>query len=689
MSHFGYLEIFWPDNPAESYILPKAIIALGRSSGNDLVIDRDGVSRYHAKLKVEEQQAWLSDLESVNGIYVDGERVKPDSPYSLKGGEEIQLADVRLVYYPPALLQDTIPTLLDDTVEHIITEQFKAQLIGPESEVIPGAHVQATLNLENLAPDLRRYQVQVEGLPKEWVRIQRSDVELSEGEQTSIPINFKPLRRSETEPKHYPFSLRVTPKDQPDLAMSLTSSLLVGSFGGFGVALGTPLIEGQQAFDLHVHNQGNNRLMLNLRGSDKQQALLVTLAAPTITLGPGERRTIQGNVALKKPSLFGSPRQYRYDIISQAQDPSGFQAPVSGLYRAKPALPAWAATLAIPIAAVLVIGLVMLVVTLFGGEEVPAPVIQNFDAQQTNPRGFVVGETIPLTWQVSNAQTLTLRYGRLGQAEASITLEADGLGNQGVEFDSSGSYRLILEAVNTEGQIIRAERQIMINPRVELSAESAQLWRDVNQTLRLTWVIEGVDPQASALLRSNSAGLILEQTVNLSESGLLLEQLRPTGPEGSLNLSLEVNGFDGSLGQGSVVIQLVEPTCQILEDITAFVYEGPGQTYRRLGSQYLAGETLRPFARDASNQWVLVEREGQRGWVFGKEIACQGFTLASLLAANAADIPPSPTPSPTRTPSPTSSATPTWTPSATSTPTASATPTLPTFTATPRPTTRP
>ena len=97
----GRLAIFSPDGPIENFFIESDNVAIGRSSGNDLVIDRHGISRYHASISLQKNEAELLDLDSVNGTYVDGLRLNPRQPRVLRGGEEIQIGDIRLVYYAP------------------------------------------------------------------------------------------------------------------------------------------------------------------------------------------------------------------------------------------------------------------------------------------------------------------------------------------------------------------------------------------------------------------------------------------------------------------------------------------------------------------------------------------------------------------------------------------------------------
>ncbi|MBX3065043.1 MAG: FHA domain-containing protein, partial [Anaerolineae bacterium] len=99
---YGKLEVYWPgrDGLVESYRLEKAVVAIGRSSGNDVVLDTTSVSRYHISLNHQNDQVFLQDLDSANGTYVDGERATPNEPILLHGGEEILIGDLRLIYNP-------------------------------------------------------------------------------------------------------------------------------------------------------------------------------------------------------------------------------------------------------------------------------------------------------------------------------------------------------------------------------------------------------------------------------------------------------------------------------------------------------------------------------------------------------------------------------------------------------------
>ncbi len=59
-----------------AYILNEAEVSVGRTLNNSFVIEHPSVSKHHAKLTAVEDEYTLYDLESSNGTFVNGKRVK-------------------------------------------------------------------------------------------------------------------------------------------------------------------------------------------------------------------------------------------------------------------------------------------------------------------------------------------------------------------------------------------------------------------------------------------------------------------------------------------------------------------------------------------------------------------------------------------------------------------------------------
>lgn len=66
-------------------------LKIGRSEDSDVVIQDEGVSRFHAELLYTNGSLWLRDAGSRNGVFVNGNRVMGHQ--ALKVGDEITIAE--------------------------------------------------------------------------------------------------------------------------------------------------------------------------------------------------------------------------------------------------------------------------------------------------------------------------------------------------------------------------------------------------------------------------------------------------------------------------------------------------------------------------------------------------------------------------------------------------------------------
>ncbi|MBI3967191.1 MAG: DUF3662 domain-containing protein [Chloroflexi bacterium] len=88
--------LFLPGNrhrKPQRFILEKDVVGLGRGLENDIVIADRRISRQHAEIRRSPQGFLVSDLQSMNGTFVNGRRVG-EAP--LKNGDEISLGGLAL-----------------------------------------------------------------------------------------------------------------------------------------------------------------------------------------------------------------------------------------------------------------------------------------------------------------------------------------------------------------------------------------------------------------------------------------------------------------------------------------------------------------------------------------------------------------------------------------------------------------
>ena len=69
---------------------------IGRSRDNMIHLADERVSRRHARIDLEQGSFVIFDLDSVNGTFVNGERIQRQR---LRSGDEIRIGDTRLRFH--------------------------------------------------------------------------------------------------------------------------------------------------------------------------------------------------------------------------------------------------------------------------------------------------------------------------------------------------------------------------------------------------------------------------------------------------------------------------------------------------------------------------------------------------------------------------------------------------------------
>lgn len=96
------------DKRGESVDIFPPGISIGREDDNDIVLDDDQVSRYHAKIEQYEDVWYIHDLDSRNGLFQNSKKIESHAPLSIHdelriGGSSFIFADdITAVDLPPA-----------------------------------------------------------------------------------------------------------------------------------------------------------------------------------------------------------------------------------------------------------------------------------------------------------------------------------------------------------------------------------------------------------------------------------------------------------------------------------------------------------------------------------------------------------------------------------------------------------
>jgi phage tail-like protein len=91
------LTITSPEGTRQQELRP-GLLTIGRQPGNDLLLDSAQVSRSHARLACTQAGCQLTDLNSSNGTYHNGERIPPQVPLELNPGDTIRIGPFEILF---------------------------------------------------------------------------------------------------------------------------------------------------------------------------------------------------------------------------------------------------------------------------------------------------------------------------------------------------------------------------------------------------------------------------------------------------------------------------------------------------------------------------------------------------------------------------------------------------------------
>jgi len=632
MAAFGRFDVYYPDGRIETQSLEGAVISVGRAADNTITLSTDTISRHHFSLTYQNGIVQLTDLDSANGTYVDGRRLKGKTTHLLDDVEEIQIGHLRIIYYPKA----DSPTLpirpIDDSTQPAQAD-FRASLEAAQVDVWPASSRSVDIALTNHRGTAARYQIALSGLPAGWAKINRPLVSLEGHETGLIQLHIKPARRADMAPASYTVAIHITPIHAPDQSIQLGLMVRVRGFGGLSLTLNPPVVRSQDSLHLYLLNQGSEALTLAVKGYDPNARLQFELPRGTIQLAAGQRTQITGKVQARQSALVGKAAAIPFALLVQAHTASAGLAAVPGTLLAEPRL---RARRLIPIVGLAAFLLLILSLAL---SRTPQPKITALTLSDIQ---VAQGTSVALHWQAAAAQRYVIEVNRnavaeLAASETDWTLETR---------DYDGPVDIALIAVHNELVDIETRRLTVYEPISikTFEADRQTMVRRVSAALAVRWLVEG----AASVTIKPPAGF---RTLDASQAeDAMGEKLMRGAPQGDFDIVLSAQDEIGAVVEQSIRITTIEPECTPMQD--ALLFAGPDSRFPQTevairGVPVLAGGIT------SHRDWLKVElASGETAWGARASFACQGFDPNALNVIE--DVPRLPTATPSITPSPTS-----------------------------------
>ncbi len=170
----------------QTFALTARGLTIGRALENDIVLNDATVSRQHARIDLRDRTAWVQDMGSRNGVFVNRLRVNEGA---LDDGATVRVGPFELVYEERAAQQ----VVLDDNRYYPLAADGRAVRSGelPHSPTDLDAFFQVTRRLSRIAAPQELFEAVIEEVLK-LVPGQRAVLLLCKGPEL-VPMVVHPL----------------------------------------------------------------------------------------------------------------------------------------------------------------------------------------------------------------------------------------------------------------------------------------------------------------------------------------------------------------------------------------------------------------------------------------------------------------------------------------------------------------
>jgi len=309
---------------------------------------------------------------------------------------------------------------LNDHEDQVILTELDGEL---EQTVEPGQAINYQLTVINGGDIVAMFHIEVLGVDPSWVMLSEQQVNLFEGDRTSVIISITPPREPSSQAGLYHIGFRVTSPNYAGHMSQRAARLIINPYYEFAVGELSPKQQTISWFKtagqvtLPIFNRGNSDAVFHLEAEDDERGASFEFNVPGETAG----RVRQADMRMPPDSMVTVPivitphsrrlvgfRKKSYSFTVTTTLPEGMQTPRSmlGQLQAKPLIGPLTILL-------LTLLFVLLIVLIFN------PFIRTFNSEGSSVRVVRAGEMITLNWNASSLANLRVNP-LLGDLEAAV-----------------------------------------------------------------------------------------------------------------------------------------------------------------------------------------------------------------------------------------------------------------------------
>ncbi|RRR66882.1 MAG: FHA domain-containing protein [Candidatus Viridilinea halotolerans] len=312
------LDVLGPQGETlRSVTLPEGVLTVGAAGGNQLVLEGEGVGRYHLRLSLAGSELTVTDLGTRGGTQLNDQPLPPQMAIPVPAGATLRLGPFRLRLGQTQQKSQTATTTALPT-ENVSSDLSLAIADGRETlEITPGQMTVAVLTLSNRGDQDAQVRLAVEGVPEVWLNLPDAPVALPAGSIVNLTLQIQVPREAASRAGEYPLIIRARERGLGGQVCTVTARWTILPFAESHVDLRPRkrMVRGTATADysLMLDNAGNQAESYTISVGEDEPALDYQLDHDRITLQPGGHAAIQlGVQARENPS--GEQQTYNFTV---------------------------------------------------------------------------------------------------------------------------------------------------------------------------------------------------------------------------------------------------------------------------------------------------------------------------------------------------------------------------------------
>ncbi|MCA9962114.1 MAG: tandem-95 repeat protein, partial [Anaerolineales bacterium] len=284
--------------PGETLVtqpINKDQIEIGRSTENDVVLADKGVSRHHARLQQTSGGWQIVDLGSINGTYLEGNRLLPDVPEAWPPEQTVKIGAFFLQWRAgtirtsraalvgtaaaaaaaASLAGISAASALDADAEPEIhrTDQLSVVVTPENISIQPGMQTEIEVALFNQGATVDHYQLQMTNIPPEWVTLPGEPLQLLPGERGTLRVLIHPPLHSSAGAGSHIYDLNICSTQTDDLVVGVPGLMVIAPFESFTIDMQPKSFQNRGTTQVLISNEGNLDTTFHVVGRDAGEAL--------------------------------------------------------------------------------------------------------------------------------------------------------------------------------------------------------------------------------------------------------------------------------------------------------------------------------------------------------------------------------------------------------------------------------